>query len=70
MHNKFDIFFIRFEFQPEGDDIIVINGNRSYMNKDDYEKWKSCLKGDRLPIFWRNGRFEKGEAYFEVKSER
>jgi hypothetical protein len=62
--NKFDLFFIRFEFQPVGNDILVINDNESYMNKEDYEKWKSCLKGNCLPLVWKNGRFEKGEVYW------
>ena len=64
LKNKFDIFFIRFEFQPNGNDILVINDNRSYMSKEDYEKWKPFLKGDRLLLIWRNGYFEKGEVYF------
>ena len=63
--NKFDLFFIRFEFQPAGNDILVINDNKSYINKEDYEKWKSCLKGNCLPLIWKDGRFEKGEVYFK-----
>jgi len=62
--NRFDLFFIRFEFQPAGNDILVINDNESYMNKEDYKKIKPCLKGNCLPFIWKNGRFEKGEAYF------
>lgn len=64
LKNKFDMFFIRFEFQPAGNDILVINDNKSYMNKEDYEKWKSCLKGNSLLLIWKNGRFEKGEVYW------
>ena len=60
LKNRFDIFFVRFEFQPDGDDILVINDNQGYMNKEDYEKWGSCLKGDRLRLIWRDGYFEKG----------
>ena len=62
--NRFDLFFIRFEFQPAGNDILVINDNESYMNKEDYEKWRPFLKGNCLPLIWKNGHFEKGEVYF------
>ena len=64
LRNKFDIFFVRFEFQPTGNDILAINDFQRYMNKEDYEKWKPFLKGDCLPLVWKNGYFEKGEAYF------
>jgi hypothetical protein len=64
LKNRFDLFLARFEFQPAGNDILVINDNESYMNKEDYEKWRPLLKGNTLPLIWKNGRFEKGEAYF------
>jgi len=64
LKNRFDMFFVRFEFQPDGNDILVINDNRSYMNEEDYEKWRSYLKGDRLLLIWKDGYFEKGEVYF------
>jgi len=63
--NRFDLFLVRFEFQPAGNDILAINDNESYMNKEDYEKWRPFLKGNRLPLIWKNGRFEKGKAYFK-----
>ena len=62
--NRFDMFLVRFEFQPAGNDILVINDNESYMSKEDYEKWRPFFKGNTLPLIWKNGRFEKGEAYF------
>jgi len=62
--NRFDIFFIRFELQPSGNDILVIHDIQNYMNKEDYEKWKPFLKGNRLRLIWRDGYFEKGEVYF------
>jgi hypothetical protein len=65
IENKFDIFFIRFEFEENGNNIIVINDNKQYMNKADYEKLKPYLKGDRLTLRWNNGKFVKGEPYFE-----
>jgi len=61
---RFDIFFLRFEFQPTGNNILAINDNRNYMNKNDYDKLKPFLKGDCLPLIWKDGRFEKGEVYF------
>ena len=68
LKNRFDMFFVRFEFQPGGNDMFAINDNKSYANKEHYEKWRPFLKGDRLPLIWRNGRFEKGEAYFQESS--
>jgi hypothetical protein len=65
LENKFDIFFLRFEFEKNGDNIIVINDNKKYMNDTDYEELKPYLKGDRLPLIWKNGSFVKGEPYFE-----
>lgn len=65
LKNRFDISFIRFEFKPESDTILAINDNHKYLNKDDYATWKSCLKGNQLPLIWENGYFEKGEAYFK-----
>ena len=62
--NRFDIFFIRFEFQPDGNDIFAINDNETYMNNEDYERWKPFLKGNCLPLIWKDGYFEKGEAHF------
>ncbi len=65
--NRFDIFFVRFELQQTNENILVINDNRSYMNKEDYEKLKPFLKGDCLTLIWKGNRFEKGEVYFLEK---
>ena len=61
---KFDLFFIHYEFQPDGDDIFVINENEKYMNSEDYEKLKPFLAGNCLRLTWKGGHFEKGKAYF------
>jgi len=63
--NKFDIFFIHYEFQPDGNDIFVINDNEKYMNREDYEKLKPFLAGNRLRLTWKEGNFEKGKACFK-----
>ncbi|MDR1730272.1 MAG: DUF3256 family protein [Prevotellaceae bacterium] len=65
--NRFDIFFVRFELQPNSCDILVINDNRTYMNQEDYQKLKPFLKGDCLTLIWKEGRFEKGKVYFLEK---
>ncbi len=64
LKKRFDIFFVRFELQSNSNNILVINDNSHYMNREDYEKWKPFLKGDCLPLVWKDGHFERGEVYF------
>jgi len=63
--NKFDLFFIYYEFLPAENDILAINDNEKYMNSEDYKKLKPCLAGNALRLTWNGKRFEKGKAYFK-----
>lgn len=49
-----------FQLPSKGKNITVKYGNEE--SNDIYEKW---LKGNRMELVWKSGKFEKGKVYWE-----
>lgn len=49
-----------YKLAQKGKNIIVKFGNEE--SNDIYEKW---LKGNRMELIWKSGKFEKGKIYWE-----
>jgi len=61
--NDFDIIFLQSAFVKNENNIEVSLNSEKFADKDNFEKLKPYLKGNRLLYTWKNGTFEKTTCY-------
>ncbi|MDR3705013.1 MAG: DUF3256 family protein [Paludibacteraceae bacterium] len=60
---RFDVTFMQSAFVKNEDNIEVSLNSEKFADKDNFEKIKPYLKGNKLLYTWKNGTFEKTSCY-------
>ncbi len=61
---KFDIVFIEIQFVENENSIKTTLNSGNYLDKENYEKLKSYLKGDKILYTWKNDKYIIDKCYW------